>query len=102
VLGGPATRRTAAISPSVDTDGAAKALLESRGKEPDRWGYAYIWSAVMADVLRTTPVQSLQRLRGVAENRGLRYGEEEQLERAGLTVPVSRLVLGSPLLVHGA
>jgi hypothetical protein len=71
VLGGPATRRTDAISPSVDPDGAAKAVLESQGREPDRWGYAYIWSAVMADALRTTPAQSLQRLRGVAENRGL-------------------------------
>jgi hypothetical protein len=102
LLGGPAMQPRHAISPSVDTDGAAKALLESREKEPDRCGYAYIWSVVMADSLQTTPVHGLQRLSGVAENRGERYGDEEQLGQAGLPRELSRLILGSPIFVQGA
>jgi hypothetical protein len=101
VLGGTASRSADAISPSVNTDAAAKALLDSERKAEDRWGYAYIWYAVMAEALRTTPVAGLQRLAGIAENRGLRYGDEQQLGRAGLPGEISRLILGSPLFVHG-
>jgi hypothetical protein len=104
VLGGQArpTGESALTSASVDAQGAAEAFLHGEDHEDNRWVYAFIWSSVMANALRTTPPDGLRTLRGVAENRGLRYGEEQQLGQAGLQGEISRLILGAPLYVEGA
>jgi hypothetical protein len=92
-----------AISASVYPEAAAQAFLQGQEDEkdlPER--YAYIWSAVMESALKTIPMNALPRLRGVAENRGLRYGGEGQLGEPGFPGEVSRLILGAPLYVEGA
>jgi hypothetical protein len=58
-------------------------LTRTPGVE-ERYSFAYIWTAVMANALETTPIDSLPRLRGVAENRGIRHGDERQLVQADL------------------
>jgi hypothetical protein len=100
VYGAAPVGETATISPSTDPDGVAKAFAEGQEEGEESWVYSYIWGVVMSNALKTTPTGDLRPLRGVAENRGWRYAESEQL--AGFSGDTSKLLLGAPLYVEGA
>ncbi len=126
VVGGPAQPlRSDVISPSVQPDYVAQALLQStysvdpwaddeRVDEEARWReyedslkhedtelkgsryvYDYVWNAVMSEALENTPLEGLRTLGGVAENRGPRYFRQESD-----FAKVSDFILGVPLYVE--